>query len=457
MSTSRLPPLVTRPRHWLGGVAYYVRREPLRWIPELIAQHGDLYRIKAALGQAVVVGNPEWARQVLADRYSHYQEKSFAYRILRILFGNGLVTSAGEFWRGQRKLIQPAFHRHRLDLLFGMMVDRVLVCADRLSALADSGEAVDMGPAMSALTLDIIARAMFSTDVEGAAARVGEHIGILNEGAIRTLRHPWLFLMPRRWPFNHRQARALQDMDRVVLGIIQKRRQQPDQHNDLLAMLLSAQSEDTGKGMTDGQLRDEVMTIFVAGHETTANAMCWLLYLVSQHPEVEARLLAEIDGQPDPEVFDPASAARFPYVRQVIDESLRMYPSIWSVGRNCTETDELAGYTIPAGTNVIIPIFFYHWSERFWENPRRFNPDRFAGGSKAATEKSIYMPFGAGPRSCIGNHFALQELVIMTVLVYRRFVFRLEPDFSVEPDPLITLRPKNGMRMKVLARRVPGQ
>ena len=451
-----LPPLVKQRKGWRSGVLKSVRELPLEYIPRWIAEYGDVYLLKSLLGQAVVIGRPDLARQVLADRYSHYQAKSFSYAVLRILFGNGLVTSQGEFWRGQRKLIQPAFHRYRLDLLFAMMVDRVKASASKLSAATGGAtSAVDLGPVMSSLTLDIISRAMFSSDVDGAASGVSGHIWTLNESAIRMLRNPLLFLLPRTWPFNHRQARALKEMDKVVMEIIHARRAKSDEHNDLLTMLLSACAEDTGKGMTDAQLRDEVMTIFVAGHETTANAMCWLLDLVAQHPDIEERLLAEIDSRWNDGQLDSSSIARFPYVRQVIDESLRLYPSIWSIGRRCTEADELDGFSIPVRTNVVVPIFYFHWSERFWANPKKFDPDRFAGGAKSATEQMIYMPFGAGPRSCIGNHFALQELVIMTLIFCRYFRFRIEPGFAVEPDPLITLRPKNGMRLRIEARNPP--
>ena len=448
-----LPPLVKRSNGWPGSALRSVRQQPLEYIPRWIEEYGDVYLLKSLLGQVAVVGRPELARQVLADRYSHYQAKSISYSVLRILFGNGLVTSQGEFWRGQRKLIQPAFHRNRLDLLFSMMVERVKVSAAALApATGGAVAACDLGPVMSSLTLDIISRAMFSSDVDGTASGVSGHIWTLNESALRMLRNPLLFLLPRTWPFNHRQARALKEMDKVVMGIIHARRAKPEQHNDLLTMLLSACEEDTGKGMSDAQLRDEVMTIFVAGHETTANAMCWLLYLVARHPAIEERLLAEIDSQWNEGHLDSTSPARFPYVRQVIDESLRMYPSIWSIGRRCTEADELDGYSIPVRTNVMVPIFYFHWSDRFWTNPDKFDPDRFAGAAKAATEQMIYMPFGAGPRSCIGNHFALQELVIMTVIFCRYFRFRLESGFTVEPDPLITLRPKFGMRLRIEAR-----
>src|SRR5262245_35013985 len=287
-----LPPLVTSPRHWLLGPAYYAQREPLRWFPKWIEEHGDVFRIVSPFGRATIVASPELARQVLIDRYTHYQRKSDAYTVLRILMGNGLVTSEGEFWRGQRKLVQPAFHRRRLDALFSMMVERVSDAVARLGRAAQSAEAVDFAPLLSQLTLDIISRAMFSSDVQGAAADVSRHIATLNEFALHMLRHPWLFLLPRRFPlpFTRKPVRALKSMDATVQSIIESRRRNPHAHDDLLSMLLSALEEGTGRGMTDEQLRDEVMTIFVAGHETTANAMAWVLSLVSQHPDVEERL-----------------------------------------------------------------------------------------------------------------------------------------------------------------------
>src|SRR5687768_7884266 len=264
---SSLPPLVTSPRHWLLGPAYYAQRQPMEWFPKWIEQHGDIFRIKSPFGQATIVAAPELARQVLVDRYARYQQKSRAYMVLRILMGNGLVTSEGEFWRGQRKLAQPAFHRRRLDALFNMMVERTTGCLDQLVPAAAAHRAMDFAPLLSQLTLDIISRAMFSSDVQGAAADVSRHIAVLNEYALHMLRHPWLFLLPRRFPtpFARNQYRSLKSLNDTVHGIIQARRREPQEHDDLLSMLLTACEEGTGRGMTDEQLRDEVMTIFVAG------------------------------------------------------------------------------------------------------------------------------------------------------------------------------------------------
>jgi cytochrome P450 len=451
-----LPPLVTQPRHWLNGPVHYVRTDPLRYIPKWVESYGDIFRLKRAVVQATVLGSPELAKQVLVDRYAKYQKKSQAYAVLRILMGNGLVTSEGEFWRGQRKLVQPAFHRRRLDAIFNMMVERTLDTLQHFHAAAKNGAAIDIIPILSHLTLDIISRAMFSSDVQGAASQVSRHIHVLNDFALRMLRNPLLFLLPKRirLPGTWGPVGSLKALDRIVADNNQSRRKNPEPHDDLLNMLLTACEEETGRAMTDQQLRDEVMTIFVAGHETTANAMAWLLYLVSRHPDVEQQLLAEINSKFPAEGINSANLQNFTYVRQVIEESLRVYPSIWSVGRRCTEEDTLGDYQIPVGMNVVVPIFYFHWSERFWKEPQKFDPSRFSPERRPNPDQMIYFPFGAGPRSCIGNHFAMQELMIMTIHFYREFRIVVEDGFRVEPDPLITLRPKYGMRMK-LSRRAP--
>lgn len=451
-----LPPLVTRPRHWLFGPVQAAQRDPLGQFPKWIEEYGDLIRLKGFLGQATIVGSPELAREVLVDRYNKYQQKSQSYIVLRILMGNGLVTSEGDFWRGQRKLVQPAFHRKRLEAIFGMMVERVRDLVTHLDEAASAKKAIDLTPYLSHLTLDVISRAMFSSDVQGAAADVSKHIHVLNEYALRMLKYPLLFLLPKRipLPFTSGPVGSLNSLNRTVNGIVQARRRQPAEHDDLLNMLLSATEEGTGRGMTDEQLRDEVMTIFVAGHETTANAMAWLLYLISKHREVEERLVAEIKANFPAEGLNTTNIHSFTYVREVIEESLRVYPTIWSVGRRCTEEDELGGYHIPVGMNVVVPIYYFHWSERFWKEPQKFDPSRFSPQRRPPAEPMIYFPFGAGPRSCIGNHFALQELMIMTILFHRQFRFRVEDGFVVEPDPLITLRPKFGMKMHLSRRDV---
>lgn len=441
---SAAAPVVTAPSHWLmGGAAYFAQRDPLHWIPRWAEEYGDLYVISSRLGSATVVAHPDLARQVLVDRYRKYLEKGRSYAVLRLLMGNGLVTSAGEFWRGQRKLTQPAFHRRRLEAMFAMMVERSRAYAARL---AGERRPLDVGPLFSQLTLEIISRAMFSTDVEDLAAQVSRHITVLNEAALRMLRQPWRFLLPRGipTPFTAAEFHARKSMDRIVKEIISRRRSGGESHDDLLGMFLSACDEETGKGMTDDQLRDEVMTIFVAGHETTANAMCWLMHLLATHPACAERLHEEIDAAGD--ALDAGNLNAFPFARRVIEESLRLFPTIWSIGRRCVEDDELGGRPIAKGTTLLIPIFHFHSSSRWWDRPTEFDPDRFLPERRPSDD--IYLPFGAGPRTCIGNHFAMQELIIMTAAFLQRHRVLPEPGFVVERDALITLRPRHGMQLR---------
>jgi cytochrome P450 len=217
--------------------------------------------------------------------------------------------------------------------------------------------------------------------------------------------------------------------------------------------LLDAKEEETGEGMDNKQLRDEVMTIFIAGNETSSNALSWMFYLLSQNPEAEQKMMAEINEKLDAGTeLTFENLMQFNYVRMVIEESMRLYPPAWSVGRRNIEDDEIGGYHIEKGTNVLVPLFLFHRSAKYWDEPMAFRPERFAPDKRNNIDRFVYMPFGGGPRLCIGNHFAMLEMQIILILLYRHFKFELQPGFVAEEDPLITLRPKNGMKMKVSKR-----
>ncbi|MDB5283294.1 MAG: Unspecific monooxygenase, partial [Bacteroidota bacterium] len=222
--------------------------------------------------------------------------------------------------------------------------------------------------------------------------------------------------------------------------------------DDLLSMLIDARDEDTGEAMDNTQLRDEVMTIFLAGNETSSNALSWMFYLLSQNPDAEAKMMKEIDDKFAAGVeLSFSTVNQFTYVKQVIEESLRIYPPAWSVGRRTIEDDEIGGYRIPKGTNVLIPIIYFHRSPKFWKDPGKFDPDRFSPEKRANIDRYVYFPFGGGPRVCIGNNFALVEMQIILIVLYRKFRFKLKDNFPVELEPLVTLRPKNGMVMRVIS------
>jgi len=443
----KIPPYPTE-KHWLFGSGYLLRGDTLKQIAFFNEKYGDIYSLSLPFNKIIVASHPDYARQVLTDNNKNYT-KSLAYKVVGLLLGNGILTSEGDFWRKQRRLMQPAFHKQKIAALATMMVQRIQQEANSLDAYAASNKPVDISLIMASLTLDIISRAIFSAGV-AKGPLIAELITLLNQYVTDKINQPLRLPASIPTPFNIRERRALETLDSIIYEIIDARRNDPTPKNDLLSMLLDTRDEETGESMDNKQLRDEVMTIFIAGNETTANAMAWTLYLLSQHPQEEQKMLDEIDEKLNSGLqpgYDTMHA--FPYVRQVIEESLRLYPPAWVVGRRAIDDDELGNYRVPKGTNVLVPIFYLHRSELFWQEPQKFLPERFAPDKRSAIDKYVYFPFGAGPRMCIGNNFALMEMQLILVLLYRRFRFRLQNNFVVEPRALVSLRPKNGMMMRV--------
>lgn len=445
-----VPPF-PKEKHWLFGSGYLIRENTHEEVRKLIQKYGDIFSLSLPFNRIVIAAKPEYARYVLVDNNKNYR-KSLAYDMLRILLGNGLLTSEGEFWKKQRRLIQPAFHKQKLADLTAMMVNRAQKEVDKLKGKAQSGEYFDVAPQMTNLTLDIISEAIFSNGVDDEKADlVSRQITLLNQYATEKLNDPIRLPPSIPTPFNLRERKAVKVLDNVIYEIIDKRRKEGISKSDLLSMLLDARDEETGEAMDNRQLRDEVMTIFIAGNETTANAMAWTLYLLSQNPEAEEKMIREIDTKLDAGVpLDFNSVMGFQYVRQVIDESMRLFPPAWMVGRRNNTEDEIGGYRIMKDTNVLIPIWHLHRSEKYWDDPLKFMPERFAPEKKQNIDRYVYFPFGGGPRLCIGNNFAILEMQIILIHLYRHYKFRLKENFVVEPEPMITLRPRYGMMMKAV-------
>jgi len=435
-------------KHWLFGSGYLLRNDTLKQINFFNEKYGDIYSLSLPFNKIIVASHPSYARHVLTDNNKNYT-KSLAYKVVKMLLGNGILTSEGEFWRRQRRLIQPAFHKQKIASLASMMTQRIQQEADSLDAFAGGSTPVDIMAVMTSLTLDIISRAIFSAGVT-KGPMIAELLILLNQYLTDKINQPIRLPASIPTPFNLRERRALETLDGIIYEIIDARRKDKTPKDDLLSMLLEARDEETGESMSDKQLRDEVMTIFLAGNETSANAMAWTLYLLSQHPQEEQKMIDEIDEKLDGGLqpgYDTMQA--FPYTRQVIEESMRLYPPAWVVGRRAIEDDELGDYRVPKGTNVLVPIFYLHRSPLYWQEPQRFMPERFAIDKKGAIDKYVYFPFGAGPRMCIGNNFAMLEMQLILVILYRRFRFRLQENFVVEARALLSLRPKNGVMMRV--------
>lgn len=458
MSTETTPvkalstPPSPKEKHWLFGSGYILRDRAHTVIPDLVKKYGEIISLSLPFTRIVIAAKPEYARYVLLDNNKNYR-KSLAYDMIKLLLGNGLLTSEGDFWRKQRRLAQPAFHKQKLADLTAMMVRKAQGEVERIKPKAESGEYFDVAPDMTNLTLDIISEAIFSNGVEDKAELVSQQITLLNQMATEKLNAPIRLPASIPTPTNLKERKSIKILDDIIYGIIEERRKSGVSKSDLLSMLLDARDEDTGEGMDRKQLRDEIMTIFIAGNETTANAMAWILYLLSQNPEAEEKLIKEIDEKLDAGTeLNFQNVLGFQYVRQVIDEAMRLYPPAWVVGRRNYEDDEIGGYRIIKNTNVLVPIMYFHRSEKYWDEPLKFKPERFAPELRNNIDRYVYFPFGGGPRLCIGNNFAIMEMQIILIHLYRNYKFRLKPGFTVEPEPLITLRPKYGMMMQAVKR-----
>jgi cytochrome P450 len=428
------------------GILPALRRDPIAAFMHAARHFGEVTYLKIGPRRGFLITNPADVRHVLQDNARNYH-KSPLYEKLRTSIGNGLLTSEDEFWLRQRRIAQPAFHRQRIATLANIMAEAARETADRWASIAGRGY-TDVGDEMMQLTRTVVLRALLGADLGPFAASIDNAWTVINEHVGNSF---WSLGLTDRLPtpgFRRFQA-ARAVLRGAVDHVIAERRRHPTEDRDLLSMLLSARDEETGEGMTDEQLRVEVTTFLLAGQETTSLALTWTWYLLSQHADARRRLEEELDtvlgGRP------PAYAdlAYLPYTRTIIDESMRLYPPAWGFSRQALADDELGGYRLPRGWLAFVVPFVLHRLPAFWPNPDAFDPDRFLPERVAERPKFAYLPFGAGPRQCIGNHFALIEAQLIVATLAQRYRLHLVPGHPVEPWALITLRPRYGMPMTI--------
>lgn len=424
-------------------------RDPLEFIKTNREKYGDIFRISLPIGNLVVVTTPAYAQHVLQEKNRNYQ-KSFAYDILKIFLGNGLLTSEGDFWRKQRRLAQPAFHRERLAEIVQTMSELSGEMAEEWEQIKKEGKPFDITIQMNRITLDIVSKALFGADVRSDLELVRNAITVANEFAIARIRY-----LTKRIPLwiptkeNREFKKAGDALDSLLYSIIDNRMANPIERHDLLAMLMEAKDEDTGEGMSHRQLRDEAMTLFIAGHETSALALSWAWYLLATHPEVMAKLKEELKEVLNGRLPGFADIPRLTYTRQIVDETLRLFPPAYIIGRRPIDKDDLGGYIIDKNTNVLVAVYDIHRNPELWDEPDKFKPERFAPENIKKIPKYAYFPFGGGPRLCIGNNFALMEMQIVLATLAQRFDFTLLSPQKPEFDPLITLRSKTSIMMQL--------
>jgi cytochrome P450 len=440
LSVSQSPP--GPPRTWLAGNLQEFSRDRLGALTRWARTYGDLVSARFGPRSIVFANHPELVEEVLVNQNRKFI-KHYRLRNATRTLGQGLLVSEGEFWRGQRKLAQPAFHRERIAGYARLMVE----FTERMLRGWVAGEARDVQDDMMRLTLEIVAKTLFDAEISSDSAQVRVAMETLMQAfVVRSAS----IVTPPHWiptPMNVRVERAVRRLERILFTMIADRRKSGADRGDLLSMLLRAQDEESGRQMSDQQLRDEVMTLFMAGHETTANTLAWSWVLLSEHPEVEARLHAEIDealgGRP-PTFGD---LPRLRYTENVINETLRVYPTVWMLGREAIEPVELGGHLIPAGTTVFMPQWVIHRDSRWFDEAEVFRPERWEAGLMQRISRYAYFPFGGGPRICIGNSFALMEATLILATIAQKYRLRLAADAVIEPLATITLRPAHGVKV----------
>lgn len=443
IDAGRVPP-GPRGRFPLGSLRD-LQRDQLGFYSACARDFGDLVRVRLGFRHALLIYHPDAIEQVLVTRSRDFH-KSPGVRLLKPLLGDGLLLSEDDFWLRQRRLVQPAFHRQRIAAYGEVMTTQTTL---RL-AHWQHGDELDLHAELMALTQAIVAKTLFGADVAADAHAVGRAIQILTQDfndRIGSLLQVLPFWVPT--PANVKARRAIRSLEAIVYRIIAARRRTAEDRGDLLSILLQAQDADDGARMTDRQVRDEVMTLFIAGHETTAVALSWTWYLLAQHPDIDTRLAAELHTVLGGRVPTAADLPRLTYTGMVVSEAMRLYPPAYGIGRQVAKPTEIAGHPLAPGIIVILPTWVVHRDARWFPEPEVFRPERWGEEATRRLPRFAYFPFGGGPRQCIGNAFATMEAVLLLATIAQRFRLVLVPGQDIRPTPYVTLRPEPGIRMRL--------
>jgi cytochrome P450 len=429
---------------WIGGHFRSFRRNPTEFLTKL-SKLGDVSTFRVGKIPAFLINHPDLIRDLLVTNHAKFF-KGRALQRAKGLLGEGLLTSEKEFHLRQRRMIQPAFHRNRINEYAKAMIES----GETMAESWNGGELRDIDKEMMRLTLWIVGKTLFSADVQSDAMQVGEAMTTI-VSMFNFMLLPFSEVLERLpLPPVKKLKNARKTLDEVIYKIINERRASGKDFGDLLSMLLLAQDEETGGSMTDKQVRDECLTLFLAGHETTANALTWTFYQLSQNPAAEAKFHAELDAVLGGKALTPEDYPRLKYTEAVLAESMRLFPPAWTVGRLAVEDHEFNGYPIAKKSLVLASQLVMHRDPRYWENAEEFIPERWETLSiKEAGNKFIYFPFSKGVRSCIGEGFAWMEGVLLLAILGRKWRLRLAPGQKIGLQAMVTLRPKYGMKMRI--------
>ena len=423
-------------------------RDMLGLFTNTARDYGGIAQFKLLNKSYLLVTNPDYVKYILQDNYKNYI-RGRSVETGRVLLGNGLPLIDGDFWLRERRLLQPAFHRERLGTLVNTMTDITSRFLQDWSEKAKQNQILDLDDEMMRLTLTVIIKSMFSADIDEKIKSLSQAFNVASKFMLWRSQQMWKLPLSVPLPPHLEYNRALKILNDTIYPLVADGRNHPK--DDLLGMLLAMRDADTGQGMSDRQARDEVVTIFFAGHETTAATLTWAFYILSQQPEIEKRMRAELESVLNGRIPTFADLPNLVYMQQVISEVLRLYPAAYLFAREAVIDDVLDGYLIPSNTLIFISPFVSHRDPTYWPDPERFDPNRFASEQVANRPRHVYFPFGAGPHICLGNNFALMEMQLLLIMALQRFRLRLVPNHPIAFKPEATLRPKYGMKMVVEA------
>lgn len=433
--------------NFLLGSIRDIQRDNIQTFMDAWREYGDIVHFRGPLTINLLV-HPDYVQHVLKDNTRNYTRPKFVQDKLKSIVGDGLVANEGEIWLRSRKLTQPAFHNEIVDGLAEIFAETTAEMLETWDGFAERGEPVDVKSAMMQMSLTNLARALFKADLREELGKIEPAVQFALAHTQKRLTSP---IDPQRFPLPSvkRFKQGLETLDEIIYRLVTERRQGDGKGDDLVSLLLAARDAETGEGMTDEQVRDEVIGFFIAGHETVSSALSWAWYLLAKNPECWRKMKAEVDevlGDRRPTVEDVPKLA---YTTNVLWESMRLYPPIFVLMRCAVEDDEIGGFHVPAGSNIVLCAYVTHRHPDFYPNPEGFDPDRFTPEFVQNLHRMAYFPFSGGPRKCIGHSFAMMEMPIVLAMVTQRYRLDLVPGYPVVPEPAISLRPRDPLMMTV--------
>ena len=442
------------PRRTTLANAFRFVKNPLPVLNEFVEEKGDIFAMyMGGFSKAIFTTDPEIVQYVMQKNNRNYRKSEIQTKMIAQFAGQGLLTSDGNYWLRQRRLIQPGFHQAKLAALSDIMLKVVQESCIDLDKLANSNHAFDLSVEMTKIAFQVVARSLFTTSVSNQELiTLSDNIQEIQEYIVQRLRQPylapWFYLTGK----SKRQFKISKESRAIILRIIQERRASGKSYNDLLDMLLGTRYEDTNEGMTDQQLLDESLILFVAGHETSANSLAWAFYLLCKNPDSIEKIRNEYKEVVGNRKVEFSDFPKLKYTTQVIQETMRIYPPAWITDRLANEPDDIKGYHIPKDGMLAIYIYGLHHSKSYWKNPEDFIPERFEKENMKGKPSFAYMPFGGGPRLCIGNNFAMMEMQLVILELLKRYDFKLVANQKIEAMPYVTLQPKNGIQVDITKR-----